>query len=67
MSRQAKVDLNSHSQLGIFGLVAFDSKGAVKPKWTQIGTAKRDRQGYLDLSFDNWPSNVEHIQIRPLE
>ncbi len=35
-------------------------------KWVQIGTAKRNRQGFPNLTFENWPSNLQRIQIHPL-
>ncbi len=50
MSRRPIVNLDEHSHFGIFGLVAFESKDADKPKWAQIGIAKR----ILDLAFQYW-------------
>ena len=67
MKARTAVDLDSHSHFGIFGLVAFESRDVESPKWAQIGTAKRNRQGFLDLTFDHWPSNLMRIQIRPVD
>ncbi len=43
MSARPIVNLDEHSHFRIFGLVVFESKDAEKPKWAQIGTAKRNR------------------------
>jgi len=67
MSSQAKADVDGPSELGIFGLSAFQAKDLAKAKWTQIGTATQNGQGYLDLKFDCWPTNIVQIQVRPLD
>lgn len=42
MIRRPIVNLDEHSYFGIFGSVVFELKDAEKPKWAQIGTAKRN-------------------------
>jgi len=66
MSRRKAVKLDSHTLFGIFGLVTFQSDDGDEPKWAQIGTAKRNQQGFLELRFDHQPHNLARMQIRPL-
>ena len=67
MSGRSTLNLDKHIRFGIFGLVAFESPDADSTNWAQIGTAKRNRQGFLDLTFDHWPTNILRIQIRPVD
>ena len=50
MSGRSTANLDAHIHFGIFGLVAFESPDAESTNWAQIGTAKRNRQGFLDLT-----------------
>ena len=67
MSDRTTINFDSHIDFGTFGLVAFESRDAGSPKWAQIGTAKRNRQGFPALRFNHWPSNLKRIQIRPVD
>ena len=66
MSDRSTAHLDAHMHFGIFGLVAFESPDAESTNWAQIAAAKRNRQGFLDLTFDHWPTNLKRVQIRPI-
>lgn len=65
MSKAA--DHSIGERLGIYGMVAFGSANAEQPKRRQIGTAVRNEQGVLELTFAVWPTNLNSIEIGPID
>lgn len=60
------IHFDAHRHFGIFARITDPTNPSTRPKWQQIGTAKRNEKGFLDVTVERWPRNAKKIQIRPI-
>lgn len=58
------MDSEGEDSYRIVGLVKFGSEDESRGEWRQVGNARKNRDGSLELQFAAWPSNIDRLQVR---